>query len=106
MSKIQSTTKPVVSGGGGGSITVTRATITVPANLRSEYSAVVADALASGTSKVNARLVLNTALDQNGHDELQNVNVYAVPSAGSITFTLTHERGPFVGPFYVDYFLA
>jgi hypothetical protein len=34
------------------------------------------------------------------------VSVYAVPTAGSITFTLTHRRGPFVGPFYVDYSLA
>jgi hypothetical protein len=105
MSKIQSTTKPVVSGGGG-SITVTRATITVPANTAVEYSTAVADALATGASKVNARLVLNTSLDQNGYDELDNVSVYAVPTAGSITFTLTHRRGPFVGPFYVDYSLA
>ena len=93
------------TGGGGGGITVTRTTITVPANQGTEYFVAVTDATATATSKVNAKLVLNTSIDQNGVDELEGMGVFAIPTTGSITFTLT-KRGPFVGPFYIDYFLA
>lgn len=90
---------------GGGSVNVTRTTLTVPANTVQEYSAVVVDAVASTTSKVQCRLVLNTTTDQNGYEELADMNVFAIPATGSITFTIT-KPGPFVGPFYVDYWLA
>lgn len=92
--------------GGGGGITITRETITVPGGTAGEYTTTVTAASATPTSKVNAQLVLNSANDQNGHDELGDMRVFAIPGTGQITFTITHERGPFVGPFYVDYFLA
>ncbi len=90
------------SGGGG---TTTRTTITAPADSNGSYTANVIDASATALSKVNCRLVLDTTLDQNGYEELADMEVFAIPNAGSIDFTLT-KPGYFVGPFYVDYSLA
>lgn len=101
-----SVTTVTIPGGGGGGITVTRATITVPANTVGEYTATVVDGSATGTSKVQCQIAINTAIDQNGPDEVGNMSVYALPGTGSIAFTLTKSTGFFVGPFYVDYFLA
>lgn len=96
-------TGPTGPAGGGGS--VTRITLTGPGT-STEYSVIVADALASSTSKVSAKLVLNSSIDQNGYDELMLMNVYAVPDTAQVTFTLVHDKAPFVGPFYVDYTLS
>ena len=90
--------------GGGGA--VTRLTLTAPAHTGVEWSSTVAVAGATASSKVSSELVLNSSLDQNGYDELQHMNVWAVPASGQITFTLTHRLGKFVGPFYVDYTLS
>ena len=90
--------------GGGG--TVTRLTLTAPSNSGTEWSSTVSVAGATASSKVSSELVLNSSLDQNGYDELQHMNVWAVPASGQITFTLTHRLGPFTGPFYVDYTLS
>lgn len=99
------TTVTIPGGGGGGSITITRATITVPANTAGEYTATVTDGAATAASKVHCQLSINTATDQNGTDELAGMNVFALPASGSVAFTLTKPTW-FVGPFYVDYFLA
>ena len=89
--------------GGGGA--VTRLTLTAPGSTGLEWSSTVADAGATASSKVSSALVLNSSLDENGYDELQHMNVWAVPDSGQITFTLTHRLGEFVGPFYIDYTL-
>lgn len=89
-------------GGGGASVSVSRVSVTV-ASATQEYTANVVDAAALVGDKVQATLTWLSDDDENGLEELDEMDVFGVAKAGSVDFTLTHRRGPFVGAFLITY---
>lgn len=81
-------------------------TITVPSVTAEEFESTVTDAAVTATSNILARLVVESADDENGTDELDEMDVFAMASSGAVVFTLSHRRGPFVGPFNVHYLVT
>ena len=89
------------AGGGGGSLTQTTVTVS-PVCLYGEYKAVVTDGTVSATDKITCDFDYKTD-DENGIEELDDMQVFGDAGTGQVTFTLVHRRGAFTGPFKINY---
>jgi hypothetical protein len=76
--------------------------VTVSTVAYGEYEAVVTDGIVSSTDKITCAFNY-TADDENGLEELDDMEVFGAAGTGQVTFTLTHQRGAFAGDFKINY---
>lgn len=95
----------IASSGGGGSATVTQATVTLLTPAKGSHSVVVTDATVLATSKIMLSLAGQPPSAVNESDDIDLLDMMGVPAIGSFTFN-ARFLNPISGPLLINYMVG